>query len=65
MKEKSKTLDISSDDPPISSLKSVHRINLDRIICAHLDINFLRNKSDTFAAQGKGIVEDFIYFLKF
>ena len=36
---KSERLDISSDDPSFSSLKSVRRKNLRRVIFAHLNIN--------------------------
>ena len=42
-KHKSKRLDISSDDPPFSSLKSLRLKNLRRIIFVHLNINSLRN----------------------
>ena len=51
---KSKSLDSSPDDPPLSSLKSVRRKNLSRIIFAHLNINSLRNKFDTLVNQIKG-----------
>ena len=54
---KSKSLDSSPDDPPFSSLKSVRRKNLSRIIFAHLNINFLRNKFDTLVHQIKGNVD--------
>ena len=54
---KSERLDISSDDPSFSTLKSVRRKNLYRIIFAHLDINSLRNKFDAFVDQIKGNVD--------
>ena len=43
---KSERLDISSDDPSFSSLKSVRRKNLHQILFAHLNINSLRNRFD-------------------
>ena len=54
---KSKSLDSSPDDPPSSSLKSVQRKNLSRIIFAHFNINSLRNKLDTLVHQIKGNVD--------
>ena len=54
---KSERLDISSDDPSFSTLKSVRRKNLYRISFAHLDINSLRNKFDAFVDQIKGNVD--------
>ena len=51
---KSKSLDSSPNDPLFSSLKSVQRKNLSRIIFAHLNINSLRNKFDTLVHQIKG-----------
>ena len=54
---KSKSLDSSPDDPPFTSLKSVRRKNLSRIIFAHLNINSLRNKFDTLVHQIKGNVD--------
>ena len=54
---KSKSLDSSTDDPPFSSLKSVRRKNLSRIIFAHLNINSLRSKFDTLVHQIKGNVD--------
>ena len=53
---KSDRLDISSDDPSFSSLKSVRRKNLRRIIFAYLNINSLRNKVDALLDQMKGSV---------
>ena len=53
---KSDRLDISSDDPSFSSLKSVRRKNLRRIIFAYLNINSLRNKVDALLGQMKGSV---------
>ena len=50
---KSERLDISSDDPSLSSLKFVRRKNLCRIIFAHLNINSLRNKFDALVNQIK------------
>ena len=43
---KSERIDISSDDPSFSSLKSVRRKNLRQILFAHLNINSLRNRFD-------------------
>ena len=54
---KSERLDISSDDPSFSNLKSVRRKNLRRIIFAHLNINSLRNKFDSLVRQIKGNVD--------
>ena len=54
---KSDRLDISSDDPSFSSLKSVWWKNLRRIIFAHLNINSLRNKFDSLVDQIKGNVD--------
>ena len=54
---KSERLDISSDDPSFSSLKSVPRKNLRRIIFAHLNINSLRNKFDALVDQIKRNVD--------
>ena len=54
---KSDRLDISSDDPSFSSLKSVRRKNLRRIIFAYLNINSLRNKVDALLDRMKGNVD--------
>ena len=53
---KSERLDILSDDPSFSTLKSVRQKNLRRIIFAHLNINSLRNKFDALVDQIKGNV---------
>ena len=53
----SERLDISSDDPSFSSLKSVRRKNLRRIIFVHLNINSLSNKFDALVEQIKGKVD--------
>ena len=50
---KSERLDISSNDPCFSSLNSVRRKNLRRIIFAHLNTNSLRNKFDFLVDQIK------------
>ena len=57
---KSKSLDSSPDDPPFSSLKSVRRKNLSRIIFALLNINSLRNRFDTLVHQIKGNDDVFV-----
>ena len=54
---KSERLDTSSDDPSFSSLKSVRRKNLCRIIFGHLNINSLINKFDALVDQIKGNVD--------
>ena len=54
---KSERLDISSDDPSFSSLKSVRRKNLSRIIVAHLNINSLGKKFDALLNQIKENVD--------
>ena len=50
---RSERLDISSNDPCFSSLNSVRRKNLRRIIFAHLNTNSLRNKFDFLVDQVK------------
>ena len=54
---KSERLDISSDDPSFSSLKSVRRKHLRRNIFVHLNINSLRNKFDALVDQINGNVD--------
>ena len=54
---KSERHDISSDDPSFSSLKSVRRKNLRRVIFAHLNLNSLRNKFDALVDQIKRNVD--------
>ena len=54
---KSKTLNESSCHSSFSTLKSVRRKDLSRIIFAHLKINSLTNKFDTLVDQIKGNVD--------
>ena len=57
---KSEKLDISSDDPSFSSLKSVPRKNLHQIIFDHLNINSLKNEFDALVDQIKENVDSLV-----